>query len=89
MEWRVEKTGGSLTRVTFTTEFTEYFEAVAEVGADALKSEIARIHPGAVPTDAEIFGAGFDPATATVDARRGLQICFATHGTTVNAAFSA
>ena len=56
------------------TEFTEYFEAVAEVGADALKSEIARIHPGAVPTDAEIFGAGFDPATATVDARRGAFI---------------
>lgn len=74
VEWRVEKTGGSLTRVTFTTEFTEYFEAVAEVGADALKSEIARIHPGAVPTDAEIFGAGFDPATATVDARRGAFI---------------
>jgi hypothetical protein len=71
VEWRVEAEGGALTRVTFTTEFPEYFEALAELSADALKEEIRRIHPGANPTDEEIFGVGFDPATASAEARGG------------------
>ena len=64
VEWRVETEGGSLRRATFTTEFREYFEALAEVSADALKEEIRRIYPGANPTDEEVFGARFNPATA-------------------------
>jgi hypothetical protein len=70
VEWRVErKSDGSLARVTFTTEFPEYFQALAQVGADRLKEEVARLHPGANPTDKELFGGGFNPATATRQAR--------------------
>jgi hypothetical protein len=71
VEWRVESEGGALKRVTFITEFPEYFEALAELSADALKEEIRRLHPGANPTDAEIFGAGFNPATASAQGRAG------------------
>lgn len=66
VEWRVERdTAGALARVTVTTEFPEYYEALARKGADALKAEIANIHPGANPTDAELFGPGFDPNSAS------------------------
>jgi hypothetical protein len=65
IEWRAETAGGALTRVTFTTEFTTYYEALAKVGASALKQEISRLIPGANPTDAELFGPGFNPATAS------------------------
>ena len=69
VEWRVESQGGSLTRVTFTTEFIEYFSALAEVSADVLKEEIRRIHPGANPTDQDLFGAGFNPTTESAKTR--------------------
>jgi hypothetical protein len=65
IEWRAESASGALTRVTFTTEFTTYYEALAKAGAAALKQEISRLIPGANPTDAELFGAGFNPATAS------------------------
>jgi hypothetical protein len=71
VEWRVEADGQSLKRVTFVTEFPEYFEALAEVSAAALKEEIRNLHPGANPTDQEIFGAGFNAATAAPEARVG------------------
>ena len=61
-EWRVERDGDGITRVTFTTEFPEYFEALARVSVDSLKEEVANLIPGAVPTDAELFGDGPDPA---------------------------
>jgi hypothetical protein len=70
VEWRVErKPDGTLARVTFTTEFPEYFQALAQVGAGRLKEEVARLHPGANPTDQELFGDSFNPATATPQAR--------------------
>ena len=70
VEWRVErKPDGVLSRVTFTTEFPEYFEALAQVGADRLREEVTRLHPGAHPTDKELFGGAFNPATATPQAR--------------------
>jgi hypothetical protein len=66
VEWRVEKNAdGSLAAVTFITEFTEYYEALAQAGAAALKDEIKRLYPGANPTDQELFGGNFNPATAT------------------------
>ena len=47
--------------MTFTTEFPEYFEALARVGVDALKEGIAEVIPGADPTDTDLFGVGVDP----------------------------
>src|SRR2546430_7427470 len=47
VEWRVEKGAeGSLAAVTFITEFTEYYEALVQVGAAALKEESKRVHTG-------------------------------------------
>ena len=69
VEWRVEKKNGALERVTFTVEFPEYFEALAQIGADRLKEEVVRLHPGANPTDEDLFGANFNPAAASPRAR--------------------
>jgi len=69
VEWRAETQNGALRNVSFTTEFSEYLEAFAEVGAAPLKAEIARIVPGANPTDAELFGAAFNLQTASATAR--------------------
>lgn len=69
VEWRTETQNGALRKVTFTTEFSEYLQALAEVGVASLKAEIARLVPGANPTDAELFGAGFNPQTASPTAR--------------------
>jgi hypothetical protein len=49
VEWRVERSGTQLAKVTFTTEFSEYFEAFAAVGFDALKLAIQDVIPGANP----------------------------------------
>ena len=51
MEWSVERgPTGDIQRVIFTTEFPEYYEALAEVSSSALVDEIARIIPAAQPT---------------------------------------
>jgi hypothetical protein len=70
VEWRVERgPGGAITRVTFTTEFPEYYQALAEISADAVVAGIREVSPGANPTTAELFGAGFDPQAASPAAR--------------------
>jgi hypothetical protein len=70
VEWRVErKPDGALDRVTFTTEFPEYFQALAQAGVDKLKEEVARLNPGPNPTEKELFGVGFNPAAASPQAR--------------------
>jgi hypothetical protein len=70
VEWRVEKKlDTTLARITFTTEFSEYFEALAAVSVDALRREIQNLYPGANPTDQELFGSGFNFATASPNAR--------------------
>jgi hypothetical protein len=61
VEWRVERGGGPPTRVTFTTEFPEYFEAFAAIGVDALVDAIRDVVPGAAPSIADLFGPAFDP----------------------------
>jgi hypothetical protein len=71
VEWRAETQNGALTKVTFTTEFSQYLQALAEAGVAPLKAEIAKLIPGANPTDAELFGAGFNPQTASPTARGG------------------
>ncbi|MEP0909911.1 hypothetical protein NDI45_03125 [Leptolyngbya sp. GB1-A1] len=64
VEWRVERsTTGQITRITFTTEFPEYYQALARVSADALIAGIRDVIPGADPTLDELFGSGFDPGT--------------------------
>jgi hypothetical protein len=70
VEWRVEnKPDNSLAQVTFTTEFAEYFRALAEVSADMVRREIQNLYPGAKPTDQELFGLGFNPSAASANTR--------------------
>lgn len=70
VEWRVERDAtGDVSIITFTTEFPEYYQALAEVGEDALFEGIRDAIPEANPTTAEVFGAGFDPSTASSQER--------------------
>ncbi len=69
VEWHVEREGGRVRRITFTTEFPEYYEALARIGPDALISGIQDALPGSSPTLAELFGPNFDPEAATPDKR--------------------
>jgi hypothetical protein len=69
VEWRTEKDGNRLSRVTFTTEFPEYFQAFAEEGFSALTAAIRDAIPGANPTEEELFGPGFNAAAETATSR--------------------
>jgi hypothetical protein len=72
VEWRIERaTGGKIKRVTFTTEFPEYYQALARVSAAALIKGIQRAIPDANPTNRDLFGSNFNPDAATPDARAG------------------
>ena len=56
-EWRTEKDGnGRVTRVTFTTEFPEYFESLAAISSDAVIAAVRQQDPSASPTVRELFG---------------------------------
>jgi hypothetical protein len=69
VEWRAEKKGTKLAKVTFTTEFPEYFEAFAAVGIDALTQAVQDVIPGANPTEADLFGPDFHANASTPLAR--------------------
>ena len=70
VEWRVERdAAGAVSKVTFTTEFPEYYEALAMANHTALVNGIKAVIPGAAPTAAELYGPGFTPAGAAPEAR--------------------
>ena len=69
VEWRTERRGNKVTRVTFTTEFAEYYEALAAVSAETLVAGVRHAIAGARPTLKELFGPGFNPARATAEGR--------------------
>jgi hypothetical protein len=70
VEWRVERdAAGAVTQVTFTTEFLEYYEALAMASNSALVAGIKAVIPGAAPTAAELYGPNFNPTTAAPEAR--------------------
>src|SRR5689334_20694081 len=58
VEWRVEKAAGRVKQVTFTTDFLEYYEALAMVGVNELVAAIKAVIPAANPKPAELFGPG-------------------------------
>lgn len=64
VEWRVETNQGTLTRITFSTEFPEYFEAFAALGFNELVEAIQDVIPEANPTAEELFGPEFNPASS-------------------------
>lgn len=69
VEWRTARKNGRVSRVTFTTEFSEYFEALAAVSDGALLAEIHKITGSNRATIVDVFGPGFNPANATPQGR--------------------
>jgi len=70
VEWRVERdAAGAVTRVTFTTEFLEYYEALAMASHAALVAAIKAVIPGAAPTATDLYGAGFTVTGSAPEAR--------------------
>jgi len=70
VEWRVERNAaGTVTQVTFTTEFLEYYEALAMASHAALVAGIKAVIPGAAPTAVDLYGPNFNPTTAAPEAR--------------------
>lgn len=65
VEWLTERNGDQVERVTFTTDFPEYYEALASVSAAALIAGVQDAIPGATPIPEELFGPGFNPETAS------------------------
>ena len=56
VEWRVEKDGGRVTRVTFCTFFHEFFESLAAASTDGVIAGIKSLNAAADPTVEEIYG---------------------------------
>ena len=70
VEWRVEReAGGRLSRITFTTEFSTYYEALAAADPEALLAEVHAVTGTQEPTLGDLFGSNFDPTQATGEAR--------------------
>ncbi len=69
VEWQVERAGGKVKRITFTTEFLEYYQSLASVGLPELIDGIKSVIPTANPQAAELFGPGFDLAASSAESR--------------------
>jgi hypothetical protein len=70
VEWHTERDGeGNVLRVTFTTDFPEYYQALASVGVGALTRGIQETLPGAAPSAGELFGSAFNPEEASPEER--------------------
>jgi hypothetical protein len=77
VEWRVAREGdGRISRIIFTTEFPEYYQALAAHSFDSLQEGIVEV-TGTAPSAAELFGPGFNPAAATPLARQQQLVTFA------------
>lgn len=76
VEWAVFRdAAGAIDRITFTTEFREYFGVLAGVSPTGIKEAIASINPGADPTDEEIYGIANTAGTTA----RQREILFLNH----------
>ncbi len=68
IEWRTEfDSQKRLTQVTFTTEFPECWQALADVSVEALIAGIKSVIPGANPTVQELLGTAQSPPALGVD----------------------
>ncbi|MBE9042567.1 hypothetical protein IQ235_17500 [Oscillatoriales cyanobacterium LEGE 11467] len=61
VEWHTQRdSNGAVTEIIFTTEFVEYYQALARVSFDALVAGIRAVIPGANPTVRELLGTDTD-----------------------------
>ncbi|WP_299892412.1 hypothetical protein [uncultured Ruegeria sp.] len=57
VEWSVFRTpGGNIDRISFTTEFREYFGVLAGVSPTGIKTAVESMNQGATPTNSELYG---------------------------------
>lgn len=70
VEWNAEHDDdGKLMRVTFTTEFREWYAVLAAVSFEAVAEAITEVIPGADPSPRDLFGPNFDPALSNPSGR--------------------
>jgi len=70
VEWDTKRSpSGRIREIIFTTEFPEYYQALAAAGSHVLVQGIRRLYPDADPSMEELFGPGFDPASKTAEER--------------------
>jgi Putative peptidoglycan binding domain len=72
-EWIVQSSNGKLDRVTFTTEFSTYFQSLADISFDTLVAGIKEVIPTANPTVRELLGVDQKPAPLGADGVVGDQ----------------
>ncbi|NJN31335.1 MAG: peptidoglycan-binding protein [Synechococcales cyanobacterium RM1_1_8] len=73
VEWSLSPAAGPPSSLTFTTEFPEYFEALADVSFEALVAGLREIMPSANPTSQELLGVARAPGPLAVDGIVGGQ----------------
>ncbi|MCU0568164.1 MAG: peptidoglycan-binding protein [Oculatellaceae cyanobacterium Prado106] len=67
VEWAVQSSGGKLSSITFTTEFSAYFQTLADHSFNALVAGVKAVIPTANPTVRELLGVDQVPAPLTAD----------------------
>jgi Putative peptidoglycan binding domain len=67
VEWVVQSSGGTLSSITFTNEFSTYFQTLADLSFEALVAGIKEVIPNANPTVKELFGVDQKPALLKAD----------------------
>lgn len=67
VEWQIKKQGDRISEISFTSQFPEYFESLADVSYDALVSGIQAAIPDANPTPQELLGRRQPPSPLSVD----------------------
>jgi peptidoglycan hydrolase-like protein with peptidoglycan-binding domain len=67
VEWATQSSGGRVDRITFTTEFPNYFQSLADISFDALVAGIKDVIPTANPTVKELLGLDQAPPRLKAD----------------------
>lgn len=67
VEWVVQRNGEALTSVIFTTEFSAYFQTLAELSFEALVAAVREVIPAANPTVRELLGVDQRPTPLVAD----------------------
>lgn len=74
VEWKVDRDAANrVTKITFTTLFPEYFQALAAASEQALRDGVSDLIPGANPSTAELFGTS-DPSDLDTPRKRFLAV---------------
>jgi hypothetical protein len=71
VEWVVQSSAGKLSSITFTTEFSAYFQTLADISFEALVAGVKAVIPSAAPTVRELLGVDQKPSPLVADGEVG------------------